>query len=448
MLRIVFLFLFGLLMIDGFAQEVTLTGVVLDTYRHPIPAATYFLADNTANKKRTENDGTYSITFNAQENDTVKFRHVGFDDFDLVITRRMLRRARNQRIETDVVLPEKEGDVIVVRSNVPDTLFGTQEYSVADYEFDMSGHIILLTYEKNLNRGSVLRVLDSTQSVIDAYYVPGDAIELRRDFRGNTHLITEEKVYLIRVNEGRMTLYLESRDYFFSYVAPLIDTIGANIYYSNYSDLYPAFDYLEFNRADSIYKPILKVEDELMMELYRSEFKYVDVRTKIWAHDKQLETGIDKEIWVGATVFTNSLYYEPLYAPLFKVGADSVFVFDHYKNLMFKYTPVNGFVDSMRITYHLDAKKSGWEQPLIQDRQTDKIYATFQQNGFHYLSEINKKGKVKRSFRLHFKYVEEVKVINGYVYYIYRPFESIQKKYIYREKLKVSDNINNDTVIE
>ena len=64
------------------------------------------------------------------------------------------------------------------------------------------------------------------------------------------------------------------------------------------------------------------------------------MRTKFWAHDKQLETGIDKEIWVGATVFTNSVYYEPLYAPLFKVGEDSIFVFDHYKNLLFKYTPV------------------------------------------------------------------------------------------------------------
>ena len=41
-----------------------------------------------------------------------------------------------------------------------------------------------------------------------------------------------------------------------------------------------------------------------MMEFYRAEYKYVDVRTKLWAHQKQIETGIDKENGDGATVFT------------------------------------------------------------------------------------------------------------------------------------------------
>ncbi|NOQ73097.1 MAG: hypothetical protein GQ574_13915 [Crocinitomix sp.] len=425
------------------AQTYQLSGTVVDVDGIPIPDAYYFFSNTPLNKKKTSRDGAYSIRYTVGKNDTLKFKHVGFDPYSLVITERMMRRAKKSgKINLEVVMPNRVTNIITVTSNVPDTLFGTQEYSVSDFEFDKSGQLILLTYEKNLSKGAVLRLLDTNQMVIDAYYVPGDAVELRTDFRKNTHLITEEKVFLVNVVDDRMKVYLEDRDYYFKYIAPLIDTIDQNIYFSNYSEVYPAFDYLEFNRIDSSYTTMKTVEDTLMMELYRSEFKYVDVRTKIWAHDKQLETGIDKEIWVGATVFTNSVYYEPLYAPLFKVGEDSIYVFDHYKNLMFKYTPEQGFVDSVRIDYHRNQRKSGWEQPLIQDRSKRTIYATFERNGYTYLSEIDRNtGIVLKSFRLHFKYVEHIKIIDGYVYYIYRPYESVQKKYIYREKLRSAPKV-------
>ncbi|MFT5822445.1 MAG: hypothetical protein ACI8ZM_003701 [Crocinitomix sp.] len=435
--------IFALLFLVSFAsitnaQTFQLSGTVVDIDGHPIPDAYYFYANKPYNKKKTTRDGVFSIQYQVGKNDTLKFKHVGFNPYALIITERMMRRAKKSgQINVDIVMPDRLTIIVTVTSNVPDTLFGTQEYSVSDFEFDKSGQLILLTYEKNLGKGAVLRLLDTNQTVIDSYYVQGDAVELRTDFRKNTHLITEEKVFLVDVVNNRMKVYLEDRDYYFKYIAPLIDTIGQNIYFSNYSDVYPAFDYLEFNRVDSSYTTLKTMQDTLMMELYRAEFKYVDVRTKIWAHDKQLETGIDKEIWVGATVFTNSLYYEPLYAPLFKVGEDSIYVFDHYKNLMFKYTPEKGFVDSVRISYHRNERKSGWEQPLIQDRTKRNIYATFQRNGYSYLSEIDRKtGNVLKSFRLHFKYVEHIKIVNGYVYYIYRPYESVQKKYIYRERLR------------
>ena len=115
-----FLFsLFSLFNVKG--QNITVTGVVYDIYGDPVPDALYYPVDNPTHKKRSDRSGSFTIEFNAKANDTIRFRHVGFESFDLVITNRMLRRVRNQRIEMDVTLPEKEGDVIVVRSNVPDT---------------------------------------------------------------------------------------------------------------------------------------------------------------------------------------------------------------------------------------------------------------------------------------------------------------------------------------
>lgn len=438
MINNIWLVIFILFLSVSYSQEVTVTGIVTDEEGQSIPDARCSLNGIPNNKWRTDKSGNFSIRHQFKDGDTITFNHVAFEKNSIVITRKLLRKASNGMIKIDLVLPYRMLEVLDVIANVPDTVFGTQDYSVADFEFNNQNNLILLTYEKTLKKGGVLRLLDQKNEVVDIRYVRGNATELKKDFRGNVHLICEEEVYLIQTRDEHLELFLEDRDYFFKYVLPVIDTIGENIYFSNYSELYPAFDYMEFDRIDSSYNPMLTVQDDLMMELYRSEYKYVDVRTKLWAHNKQIETGIDKEVWVGATVFTNSLYYESLYAPLFKYGHDSLFVFDHYKDYLFKYTPDEGFVDSVRIAYHKTARKSGWEQPLLQDATRDLIYGLFLLNGFTYLSQINpQSGGVEQRFKLHFKYVENIQIVDGYVYYIYRPFESIQKKYIYRERLTV-----------
>jgi len=422
-----------------FSQQITISGKLVNSDGHPVNNARYYLKSKQNQVKRTDDKGNFEIIYTTGITDSIRFEHVSYQRKSVAITKKMVKRAVNDTIYIKVVLDDIVLKVYDVFANTPDTLFGTQEYNIADYEFDTSGNLILLTYFRNKSAGCVLRLVSPDLKVLDHFVIPEKSVELQRDFRGNIHLINEESVLFITVVNEQFELFLEDRDYYFRYVAPIVDTISNFIYFSNYSEIYPAFEYFEFNRKDSAYKKLLSVEDRLMMEFYLAEFKYVDVRTKIWAHQKQLETGIDKEIWVGATVFTNSIYYKPLYAPLFKLGTDSILVFDHYSNQLFFYQPEAGIVDSIAITYHKEAKKSGWEQPLIQDRETGKIYALFVRAGYSYLHEIDiETGTIKQSFKLHFRYIENIQISGGNVYYIYRPFESIQKKYIYSEKLIVT----------
>ena len=109
----------------------------------------------------------------------------------------------------------------------------------------------MLTYEKTLAKGAVLRLMNQNLEEIDKYYVAGDAKELTKDFRGNIHLLCEERIFFIGFKNDEFRVSLEDRDYYFKYVSPVIDTIQDNIYFSNYSEIYPAFDYFEFNRIDS-----------------------------------------------------------------------------------------------------------------------------------------------------------------------------------------------------
>ena len=177
-----------------------------------------------------------------------------------------------------------------------------------------------------------------------------------------------------------------------------------------------------------------------MMELYRSEYKWVDVRTKLWARYKELETGVDKEVWVGAKYFTHSLYYEPLYAPIFHRN-DSILLFDYYKDHLFTYDLNGNKVDSVAMFHHYKPKATGWSKNLVQDRVTGEIYAQFEKHGKSYLGRVDvRTGEIVERVQLEYKYVENIKVHNNFVYYIYREFESAQKKFLYKEKLPYDFN--------
>ncbi len=418
----------------SFGQTVIVNGKVIDIDNHGIKNTKVIYGTRFENYTLTDDKGNYQFKIEISNLDSLVFKHYGFEIKTVVISEKKKKRIKNNTITINTTLSYHTFDEIVI-SFEPKKVFGSPDYSVADFEFYDTSKIVLLTYNKNQKKGSVLRLIDSTLKVLDSYYIDEETIELKKDYRGNIHLITKNNVYWISINNDVFSIFKEDANFYYRFLAPVIDTLYDKIYYTNYSDLFPAFNYIEFNKTDSTYKTLIAVIDEPMMEQYRAEFKFVDVRTQLWAHRKELETGIDKEIWVGATSFTNSLYYEPLYAPLF-VQNDSVYVFDHYKNKMFKYTAQSKVADSLSINYHLASRKSGWEQPLIQDKQAKKIYALFMRGGYTYLSLIDlNTGAVKKTFKLYYKYIEKIQIINDEVYYIYRPFESTQKKYIYKENV-------------
>jgi hypothetical protein len=96
-------------------------------------------------------------------------------------------------------------------------------------------------------------------------------------------------------------------------------------------------------------------------------------------------------------------------------------------------------IDTTAVFHHYNPRKSGWKKNVIQDKVTGAIYAVFESNGFSYLGLINvNTGKIDKKVKLAFKYVDKIRVNNNFVYYIYRPFESLQRKFLYREQLPYS----------
>ena len=177
--------------------------------------------------------------------------------------------------------------------------------------------------------------------------------------------------------------------------------------------------------------------DKELNTLYRSEYLFMHPRQKLEARKIALEADMDKkDVAALMTGFPNSMYYTPLYAPLFVVN-DTIMVFDHYSNQLYKYDRTTQKVDSIRITYHREVRPKDWEREMHRDELTDAIYAVVSQKGYNVLQKLNTTtGKVDFSFRLYQRYVERIHIRGDYVYYTYRPYESLQHRFLYRELIR------------
>lgn len=315
----------------------------------------------------------------------------------------------------------------------PSVAFSSERISVSDFAVIDEETMILLVYPKRLSAASEL-IYFKNDSVISRRSVPGKALRLDTDYRNRVYLRCEYTDYMI-TNSEHITLIKVPREQLNNFVQPILDTLNnEQLYFTTYKSHYPAFDFYNVQLSDTSHALLHHVEDSEMMEHYRAEYKWADVRTKLWAWDMESETGIDREVWVGANVFTNSIYYEAPYSELFLVD-DEVYVFDFYKDLMFIYDGFEGTVlDSISIDFHKDPVKSGWERSMYQDPITKKIYTVYDDAGYTDVYEINLlDGSREDKFTLFYRYVENVQIYNDEVYYIYRPYESLQKKYLYKE---------------
>ncbi|MFK7784841.1 MAG: hypothetical protein AB8B56_06990 [Crocinitomicaceae bacterium] len=323
---------------------------------------------------------------------------------------------------------------IVTAPGIPKIVYKSKRLHVQDFEVLEDGRLVLLTYPKRLKKGSELLLFDGSR-VINTFSVPGVATDLVRDYRGNPHVVCKESVFGIHVNKNKISISNLEKEYFTKYIAPIVDTNTSKMYFSTFNPDYPAFEYYAYDQLDSTYLKIIGIEDELMMELYRAEYKWVDVRTKLWAKNREIQTGVDAEVWVGANYFTQSIYYKELYAPLFHRN-DSLFVFDYYKDKLYTSGTSGDVLDSTFILHHYRPKKTGWKKHLIQDQTTGEIYALFDRAGYSYLGWVDTEtGEITQQVKLNKRYAEHIKIDGNFVYYVYREFESIDKKHLWTERL-------------
>ena len=338
---------------------------------------------------------------------------------------------------------------IEVKRQKPEVVFGHSEMHVADVELIKDG-LILLTYssekrnkrhfmsEQIMYNSPRLVLTDRDQNILNIKYLVGNVQKLHRDHLDRIFLIGQGEVHLVGVDKkNRLVLTGIPRDQFEAEILPCVDTLGTNIYFSSYDASFPAFSYFSFDKEDSTYYELCSVEDGPLMKLFRSQYTYMSGRDKVRAMDAGYTSGVDPEI-VAAYMsgFHHDMYYQPLYAPMF-VQDKTVMVFDHYENKLKTFGPCHEEIEEVELKHHKRKPLRNWKKLLLHDEASGVVYTVHEKGAKLQLFPLDlETGELGVPFELFYKWAENLHVDNGEVYYIYRPFGSLQKKFLYKETIR------------
>jgi hypothetical protein len=383
--------------------------------------------------------GKYALLVNRKSGITIDFHHPSFESKTITITTGLLNDNPGDTIRINIVLTPKEITLTTVDITPgPQTVFGNWKFFVEDFMFVDENHMVLLTFEKSLKESKVLLV-DRDQKILSSFDVPVESKEFYRDYQGNINVMCVDSAFRVGV-ELPSTVILLALPYkdFCVRMMPCVDTCGGQILFSNYIEQYPAFSYFAYNPADTTIRNLRYIADEELLHAYNWEFDFLKPKDRLYARKMEMYTGIDKRI-IAATMtgFPESIYYTPLYAPMF-VKNDTICVFDHYVDTLFLYDKNMKLIGANKIDYHHPKNWKDWDRQIHQDEITGELYARFESGGVYTLKKIDiATGKIVGTYKIEIPWVKHIKIRNGDVYYIYRPKDTIQTKYLYREHIQV-----------
>jgi len=352
-----------------------------------------------------------------------------------------LKREQKDTISVLVTLQYKSNllDTIPILSKqVPETLIGKTNYSIYDFDF-YEDKLILLTAENSLEKAQ-LQLANYEGKIFSYYKLPknsGTAKKFFHDYQGYTELLCKDTVLRLDVFNTELIVGSVPRKHFDSYLKPVSDTLQGNLYYSNQWDKYPSFNYYYLKENDSVSRVLNTITNEDLMKLYNFEYYFLPSGMQLEARRLADYYKTDKHITAALlSGFTQSMFYEPLYAPLFVIS-DTICIFNHHNDFLYHYSKQNKLIDSVKIDYHHPKNWREWKKQLFVDEPQNKVYAFFSKDGHHYLKQINhQSGKEVLTYKLQHHSAEKIKIKDGYVYYVYRPFGSTQERFLYREKIQ------------
>lgn len=303
----------------------------------------------------------------------------------------------------------------------PDTIVSSPVWMIKDYVF--SGDLIwLLTWEKRPDR-CVLRLFNQDNEQLTQFQLDDNAEAFFKDASGSIYLECKSSVFRVSPD---ILLPIRTDDYYTGIRRVPVMNDSAMVY-STWRNDRPEFAYLKLKRNGN-YDTILTVQDKHLRDLYYAEFKFLSFKDQTEINRRCRRTGEDKyDIAAAYTGFTRSIWWHPLYSPMMKQN-EQFEVFEHYRDSLVVFDEKLNRADQSNIQFHED---KAYRKQLIQDETTGDVYALYLRHGVSWLKNLTKNDA--EEFRLTHRYVEKIHIKDRQVYYLYRPFESSQNTYLYRE---------------
>lgn len=434
----IFLFIFILqgLFVKSQQQWLVISGRVLTADSNtPVEKAAVKLPGSYYSTE-TNKKGIFLLKVPARNHYRVMFSHVSFESYV-----KEVQNSGKDTIDLTVTLKIKTHllkEVDVLSINKPETMVGKPAFSIYDFDF-IEDKFLLLTAVNSLKKAQV-KVSDYEGNISASFDIPksaGEALYFFSDYEGYTDLVCTDSVFRLDLFGSDLLVSPIRKSDFEKYLVPVSDTAFGNYYTSDQWEKYPAFNHYAIKLSDTIAKVLKYITNKDLMDMYNFEYYFLPPAMQMQARRLAGEYKADHHV-IAALMsgFTESMYYEPLYAPLF-ILKDTVCIFNHYNNSLYHFDKENRMIDSVPINYHHPKNWRHWKRKLLVDEAENAVYAFFSKDEHHYFKKIDfQTGKELLTYKLQNYSGRKIKIKDGYAYYVYKPVESLQEYYLYRERIK------------
>ena len=322
-------------------------------------------------------------------------------------------------------------EVTIRETRKPDTVVSSPVWMIRDYHF-RGDSLYLLTWEKNPDK-CMLRLFNRAGKELAARKLNDTPLGFFKDVYDIIYLECKAETYRIEASAGAIQLQTIDERFFNAAIRPTVAATDDHFFISSFHPYRPDFAFLHSDRKSHLTDTLLEVRDQHLYDLYYSEYKFLPFKTQCAIKRQSRETGRSKyEIAAEVSGFTQSLWWRKLYSPLMKCDS-AVYIFDHYRDSLFCFNTTGELQSQQAMVFHKDKT---YKQEIVQDEFTKELYSLHFRGGKYSLSPINlATAQEGEPMQLHYRYVENIRVRNGKVFYMYRPFESSQNTFLYSELL-------------
>jgi hypothetical protein len=450
--RIIGLFFFALVAQWAFAQNTPLVeGLVVDSlHGDPIPGVHVRIEPIRGGRSVapafmvvTDQRGSFKAPVGEMNDVRIVLSHLAYAPLECIVRSSEIESGRVLRL----AMVPKVHDIpeVTIRRAAPEVVFQRADLHVGDHRVTKEG-VWVLAYDRpqlwhrqeeageQLFRNGRLVLLDTLFNEIATQTLSGEVRRLHRDHRQRVVVDGRSQAWVAELRKGDIALGTVDRKTLHSAILPWTDSIAGHLLGSTRTAEWPAFDHVKYDPATQEQHAICAVQDDFVMQLFRSQYKYMSGREKVIAMDMEKATGVDREVIAGfMTGFHHDAYFKVPYAPLFVIN-DTLCVFDHARERIRRFTSTGEVIDEIPMVHQ---KERGWKGRLIHDPATGKVFALFAKGMHSFVRSIDPaSGRMGDRIVLTHPFPQEVQVHGGYAYYVYRPPGAVDRRALFREALR------------
>ena len=328
----------------------------------------------------------------------------------------------------------------------PDSIFGSIKYSVGDFVW-WNGKLTMLLYEheklfkpasekRDLWEDAWIAQVDSFGKIISSFHINEPAERFHLAPTGACFVLTENSVFQL---QSEPFLHLDKLSYqsFRQEFEPICGFLNSNIVFHTFTEEYPEFSFYLLKKDSNDPIELEHVADSITMELFKSEYKYMDGRAKRIAYQYELDYGVPKEIVAGQmTRFKESLFYRDPVAKIVQLEK-SWSIFNISQGQVLNVNAEGEFINRVNMLGERNLSNLPVKEKILNvqyDPETKEVVCFTQlRTGESMLYVLKEDGSLVLEKNLYWRHIRNPQIKNGRVYYLYRPFESRNNWYLYAE---------------